>query len=310
MNHSSGRKFDLRGGIATLFRGHPMLKKTVIASAIVIGVPYLFFALVIMNLDGDTVRERIIALAGERAGVALSIGELRLSFPFTVKLSDVEISFPDNGAQLKLASATASIPVWKLLFISPHLSLAANVGQGNGAMDISANPFSRMVRIELSAEALPLDQIIVSAGGTVFPLKANINGKATFIVPPLSPTATTGNADFSLSNLAFKEGSPWASFLAGFTPQSGRCVISIMDKKLFTRQCGISSPVGNAELRASATLMDQISSSPLEGAFVFHPGSGRLSETIGMLYIKFRKADGNYYFPVTGTLGVPAINVK
>ncbi len=285
----------------------PRLKWTIIAITGSIFGLYLIAALVVLNLDADTVRDKLTQSMRQQ-GLELTIGQMELSFPFAVTMSGVRLEERMSNTVIELDHLRASIAVWRFLLLQPSFHFNASSGEGRLRLDIAPSLFSAAVKLHADAVNFPIDRVALKVGGNPLPIAAKLNGDVTFTFYPMTPSALEGKADFQLNGLSIKSGGQWAAFLAGFTPKEARCVIAASAKRLATKECGIMTNMGNMELRAGTALKDNIGASPLEGSVVFAP-QGSLSAALEALYGKFRKADGKYYFPVRGTLGTPTLNL-
>lgn len=285
----------------------PRLKKTLFAIAgSIIGL-YLIAALVVLNLDAETVRDTLTQTARQQ-GMELTIGQLELSFPFAVTMANVRLMHWGSASAIEVDELRASAAIWKFLLLHPSFHFKASSGEGRLHLDIAPSLFSAGVTLRAVADNFPIDRVALKVAGNPLPIAAKLDGSALFIFYPMTPSALEGKADFQLNGLSVKSGGQRAAFLAGFTPKEARCVITAGGKRLLTKECGIATNMGNMELRANAALKDDIGGSPLEGSVVFAP-QGSLSGALEALYGKHRKPDGKYYFPVRGTLAVPALNL-
>ena len=285
----------------------PRLKMTlIILAGSIIGL-YLIAALVVLNLDAETVRDKLTQAARQQ-GMELSIGQLDLSFPFAVTMESVRLEDRTGNTTIELDRLRASIAVWRFMILKPTFQFKASSGEGHLRLDITPSLFSAGVTLRAEAVDFPIDHVAMKVAGNPLPIAAKLDGYAGFTFFSISPSALEGHADFQLNGLRVKTGGQWAAFLAGFTPKEARCVITAGGKRLATQECGVATNMGNMELRAGATLKDAIGNSPLEGSVVFGP-QGSLTGALEALYGKSRKADGKYYFPVRGTLAAPALNL-
>ena len=284
----------------------PRLKWTLIAIAGSIVGLYLIAALVVLNLDADTVRDRLTQTARQQ-GMELAIGQLELSFPFAVTMGDVQLEDRVSGTVMKLDGLRASVAVWRFMILQPSFHFKASSGDGDLHLDIAPSLFSAAIKLRSDAFNFPVDRVLLKVAGNQLPIAAKLEGGASFTIYPGKPSALEGKADFQLNGLSLKSGGQWAAFLAGFKPKEARCAITAGGKRLSTKECGIATNMGNLELRVGAALKDNFGGSPLEGAVVFAP-QGSLSGALETLYGKFRKADGKYYFRMGGTLSAPMLN--
>lgn len=285
----------------------PRLQWTLIAIAgSIIGL-YLIAAMVVLNLDAETVRDKLTQTA-RRQGMELTIGQLELSFPFAVTMANVRLIHWGSASTIEVDELRASIAIWKFLLLHPSFHCRASSGEGMLRLDIAPSLFSADVKLHAVADNFPIDRVALKVAGNPIPIAAKLDGGAAFIFHPMTPSALEGKADFRLNGLSVKHGGQWAAFLAGFAPQEARCVITAGGKRLVTKECGIATNMGNMELRANAALQDDIGGSPLEGSVVFAP-RGSLSGALEALYGKYRKPDGKYYFPVRGMLSAATLNL-
>ncbi len=266
---------------------------------------YLFAALVALNLDAETVRAKMVD-AARKEGLGLSVGSLELSFPFAITMRNVRVDDWASASAVELDELRASVAVWRLILLHPSFSLRASSGGGRLAIAIAPGLFSANVTLSVKADAFPLDRAITKAGGAPLPLSAQLGGGGSFTFHPLSPAALEGSGEFRLDALSLKPGSQWAAFLTGFAPQRAGCTVAAAEKRLATKRCGIATTMGDFELRLGSSLINNLGASPLEGAAVLAP-KGKLTDALALLYARFRKADGKYYFPVSGTLAAPAL---
>ncbi len=285
----------------------PRLKMAffIIAGAL-IGL-YIIAALVVLNLDAEVVRDKLIQSARQQ-GLDLTIGQLELSFPFAITMDKVRLEERRSNTSLELDGLRASVAVWRFLILQPSFHFKASSGEGSLRLDVAPSLFSAGVTLGADAANFPIDHVVLKVGGNPLPIAGKLDGGAVFIFHPMTPSALEGNADFRLNGLTVKSGGQWGSFLAGFTPKEARCVITAGGKWLATKECGLATNLGNMELRAGAALKDNIGGSPLEGAVVFSP-KGSLSGALEALYGKRRKADGKYYFPIGGTLAAATLTL-
>ncbi len=267
---------------------------------------YLIAALIVLNLDAEAVRDKFIQSARQQ-GLELTIGQLELSFPFAVTMDTVRLEDRRSNTILEMDGLRASVAVWRFLLLQPSFRFKASSGEGHLILNIAPSLFSAGITLRADADSFPIDHVILKVAGTPLPFAGKLDGGAKFIFHPITPSALEGNADFRLNGLLVKSGGQWASFLAGFKPKEARCVITSGGKRLATKECGITTNMGDLELRAGAALKDNMGASPLGGAVVFSP-KGSLSGALEALYGKRRKADGKYYFPIGGTLAAATLN--
>lgn len=285
----------------------PKLKWTLFALVGSLMGLYLIAALVVLNLDAEMVRDKLTQSMREQ-GIDITIGQLELSFPFSVTVGNIRMQNRAGGTVIELDNVRASIAVWRFMLLQPTFHFKASSGEGHFYLDIATSLFSADVTLNAEAQNFPIDRVALKIGGNPLPVAATLDGDARFIIYPMNPAALEGMADFRLNGLSVKPGGQWAGFLAGFKPKEARCMITAGKKLLATNECAISTNMGNMELRVKAALKDNIGGSPLEGAVVFAP-QGSLVAAVETLYRKFRKADGKYYFPVGGTLATPELNL-
>lgn len=287
--------------------GHPRLKWTLIAlAASIIGL-YLIAAMVVLNLDAETVRDKLTQTMRQQ-GMELTIGRLELSFPFAVTMGNVRLQDRTGGTAIELDGLRASVAVWRFMLLQPSFHFKASSGEGHLYLDIAPSLFSAGVTLRANAVNFPIDRVALKVSGNPLPIAAKLDGDAMFTFYPMTPSALEGKIDFRLNGLSVKPGGQWAGFLAGFTPKEAHCAITAGGKRIATKECRIATNMGNMEMRANASLKDTIGGSPLEGSVVFAP-QGSLSGAVETLYGKFRKADGKYYFPVRGILAAPTLRL-
>lgn len=294
-------------GVRRFVMAKPRLKWTLIALVTSLMGLYLIAALVVLNLDAETVRDKLTQSMRQQE-IEITIGQLELSFPFSVTMGNIRMQNRAGDTVIELDSVRASIAVWRFMLLQPVFHFKASSGEGHFYLDIAPSLFSADVTLSADAENFPVDRVALKIGGNPLPIAATLDGDAMFIIYPMNPPALEGKADFRLNGLSVKPGGQWAGFLAGFKPKEARCMITANKKLLATNECAIATNMGNMELRANAALKDNIGGSPLEGAVVFAP-QGSLAAAVETLYGKFRKADGKYYFPVRGSLAKPELNI-
>ena len=266
---------------------------------------YIIAALVVLNLDAEMVRDKLTQAAA-RQGMELTAGQFDLSFPFAVTMDNVRLT-SGGGTTIELEQLRASVAVWKFLFLHPLFHIKASSGGGRLYLDIAPSLFSADVELGAVAENFPIDRVAQKVAGDPLPIAAKLDGAASFIIHPLTPSALEGNADFRLNGLSVKAGGRYAPFFAGLEAKEGRCVIAAVGKQLAMKQCGIATGMGDLELRTAAALKDDLGASPLEGALVLSPRKS-LSGALETLYLKHRKPDGKYYFAARGTLSSPGFD--
>lgn len=286
---------------------HPRLKWTLIAFAATVTGLYLIAAMVVLNLDAETVREKLTQ-AMRQQGMELTIGQLELSFPFAITMGNIRLQDRTGVTAIELDGLRASVAVWRFMLLQPSFHFKASSGEGWLSFDVNPSLVSAGITLRAAAANFPIDRVAMKVAGNPLPITAKLDGEAMLIFYTTTPSALDGHADFRLNGLSVKPGSQWAGFLADFKPQEARCIITANKKLLATKECGIATNMGNLEMRVNAALNNNIGASPLEGSVVFSP-QGSLSKAVEMLYGKFRKADGKYYFPLRGTLATPVLNL-
>lgn len=282
------------------------LKMALVAIIGAVAGIYVIAALVVLNLDAETVRDKLTQTAA-RQGIELSTSQFDLSFPFAVTMDNVRLTGKGGGV-IELEQVRASAAVWKFLFLHPSFHIRASSGGGRLDLDIASSLFSADVELRAVAENFPLDRVAQKVSGDPLPFAAKLDGAVAFILHPPTPSALEGTADFRLNGLSVKSGGQYAAFLAGLAAKEAHCVIAAGGRHLATKQCGIATSMGDIDLRIGAALKDDIGASPLEGSLVISPQKS-LSGALETLYGNHRKPDGKYYFAVRGTLSSPGFDI-
>ena len=259
---------------------------------------------ILHGVDGESVRPGLEAAFKEKTGADLRMKRLDLSLPFSATLVDVELASPEGKVKIRLDSLEIRPVYWKLLLLSPTVRLTMRMNDGWMSLDASPALLFGRTSARLEAEKFPMGKALVTLGGSEAPMAAEISATAEVSAPRNSPADATGKASLTLENIRLKAGSEWASLLTGLAPQSAKCSLEVMDRKLRTKDCSASSPMGSAELRAASRISDDASASALSGAVVVAP-KGKMIDAFSLLYPRYRKPDGAYYIPLSGTLSDP-----
>jgi len=258
------------------------------------------------GIDGEAVRGKLEALVQEKTGVELSIGALELSLPFSATLRDAVIRNRRNGVEIHLDRLEVKIVFWRLLLLSPTVRLKMVEKNGYILADISPAVFSKRVGVRLESRSFPVDSAVVKVNGAPLPVMAALDADMEAVIPPDSMPDISVQGQITLNGLGLKSGSVWDAMLKGLIPKTARCSVSAKNRSLSTSDCGISTSMGEVQLQLSSALMQPVEASPLSGAVVL-AASGKLADTAALLYGKYRKPDGAYYFPLAGTLGTPLL---
>jgi type II secretion system protein N len=282
-----------------------MKKKKVLLYA---GYVLLFAAaiaiFIIHGIDGEAFREKLQVSLKDKTGSIIVMKRLDLSIPFSVTMEDFDMSSPDGRYKFHLDSFEIRPVYWKLLLFSPTMRFVLRANEGWLSLDVSPAFLFGKRNVSLESNKFPLEKVLVTVGGSPFPISVLVNAEVKYSAPRSSPADAAATAFITLEDINLKSSTGMVSLLSGLAPKKAKCTLEIKERKLLFKECLTSSPMGEAELRVSSKLLDDPENSQLTGALVLNPKE-KLGDALVLLYLRFRKPDGAYYFPVTGTLNNP-----
>ena len=277
-----------------------------------IGYIFLFFsALAVFFIAGfDTVgfSNYVEGKVRAKTGYEVSIEKLGFSFPPGLKLKGVTLTSATSNTELKF-SLMKLRPIYHSLFTgSPAVRLFVAENEGNLSVDLSRKLFgSKVVSVSVASRKFPLQKVINKIGGKPLPIEAVFDVDGQFAVKK-SITDVKGDIAISLSGIKIMGGVFGEGLVKKLSPKSAKCSFSLNKKKLVSKECVASTPLGSVELRLKTTLAKRIARTPLLGSVVIKKPTGFLASLLEMNQ-KQKKPDGSYVIPMKGTLKNPRLAI-
>jgi type II secretion system protein N len=285
------------------------VKKKKLAIALYVFLFLVFAAFfTLRNLNDDFVREKLENAIKDNSGFTLTASSFSHSLPFSVTMKDAAFSTADGKSELKFDSLEIRPVIWKLLFLHPTVRINFYNNEGWARIDLSRGFFPAKILAEVESVKFPLGKAFPLLDGKGLPLEADADMLASVTVPIMDSSEATGTLVFTLNDLKLTTGTAWDALLANLIPKTTNCSLEVKNRELTTKKCSAGTEMGNLELRISAKLSPNISLSQLSGAIVINP-SQKLGNIMELLYEKYRKPDGAFYIPISGTPNNPKLGL-
>lgn len=263
---------------------------------------------ILHGVDGEAFRERFEAFIREKTGGVLTMKKLDLSLPFSATMEDMEALSPDGRNKIRLDALEIRPVFWKLLFFTPTMRLILRSNGGSLSVDVSPAFLFGKREIVIKAEKFPIDKAFVLIGDSKPSVGADITADIEVAYPRKSLADARIMADVTFEEIRLNSTSPSVSLFSGLAPKAAKCSLEVKERKLSSKHCSTSTPLGDAELRVTSKLLDDPWDSKLIGALVVRPKT-KLAEAMSLLYIRSRKPDGAYYFNLSGSLNSPNLDI-